>query len=395
MAVTILFMGIVSVVSADFGVEADMEAFGKSQNGGFDAYKASVQDEFKTYKKIMDEEFNRYKKEISRYWEDCQMSGRTTWVDYSRDFRSRKIVDYENGIIRIEMVTKEKADPKKLDRVISKKLTELAEETTVSAFENDILSNRIEDRMVASLEDVKVTDSIAELPVASDMITGTDSPGKIEIVESIKELQKSAEIKEKKGTSPNQKIISVTIRIPDERLKLKASKYTENVEKYSLERKLDPALVFAIMQTESSFNPMAKSYIPAYGLMQIVPRSAGKDAAKLLYGTPKLLAPSFLYDCENNIKTGTAYLNVLKYRYLRAVKNEKSRQYCAIAAYNTGTGNVAKAFTGKVGMSDAAAVINKMKPDEVYNTLVEKLPYAETRNYMKKVTSRMKHYEKR
>ncbi len=375
-------------------VQNELKSFGETQADAFRNYKKSVADDFRTYKKILNEEYSRYKKEISRYWEDSRLSGRTTWVEYSKDFKSRKIIDYENGIIEIELIVDKNTELKKAEQTIIKKLKALATETTKTAYENDVLSNRIEDRMVAAIEDVKVTDSIAEVSVASEIITGSVKPGPEQVSASVKALQKSATINEKPAGNNNEKIVSMKNKIPDQKMKKKALKYAANVEKYSKQRKLNPALVFAIMQTESSFNPMAKSYVPAYGLMQIVPRSAGKDASKLVYGKPVLLAPSYLYDCENNIKMGTAYLNVLTYRYLRAVKDEKSRQYCAIAAYNTGTGNVAKAFIGRYGMSDAAVVINKLKPDEVYERLLAKLPFVETRNYLKKVKARMQHYEK-
>ena len=45
--------------------------------------------------------------------------------------------------------------------------------------------------------------------------------------------------------------------------------YSEYVEKYAKEFDLDPALVYAVMRTESSFNPEAESPAGAYGLMQI------------------------------------------------------------------------------------------------------------------------------
>ena len=42
--------------------------------------------------------------------------------------------------------------------------------------------------------------------------------------------------------------------------------YSEYVEKYAKEFDLDPALVYAVMRTESSFNPEAESPAGAYGL---------------------------------------------------------------------------------------------------------------------------------
>jgi len=66
--------------------------------------------------------------------------------------------------------------------------------------------------------------------------------------------------------------------------------------------------------------------------------------------------------------------------------------FCAIAAYNTGAGNVARAFTSTRSVNQAAPVINDMSPDEVYARLRQDLPYEETRNYIKKVTERMPQY---
>jgi membrane-bound lytic murein transglycosylase C len=137
---------------------------------------------------------------------------------------------------------------------------------------------------------------------------------------------------------------------------------------------------------------MAKSHIPAYGLMQIVPRSAGKDATKHLYGKAKILAPSYLYGTENNINVGSAYLHVLYYKYLRKVKDPKSRIYCAIAAYNTGASNVARAFIRKKNFNKAVKRINKMTSGEVYQALIRRLPFRETRRYVKKVANNMEKY---
>ncbi len=66
-------------------------------------------------------------------------------------------------------------------------------------------------------------------------------------------------------------------------------RYQRHVTMQSRRFNLDPALVYAIIEVESSFNPYAISHVPAYGLMQIVPETAGRDAHLFLYdekGTP-------------------------------------------------------------------------------------------------------------
>ena len=65
---------------------------------------------------------------------------------------------------------------------------------------------------------------------------------------------------------------------------------------------------------------------------------------------------------------------------------------CAIAGYNTGAGNVCKAFDAGTSLTRAAPVINGMTPEQVYSRLRTNLPYEETRNYIVKVNERLPLY---
>ncbi|OEF83153.1 transglycosylase SLT domain-containing protein, partial [Vibrio breoganii] len=133
-------------------------------------------------------------------------------------------------------------------------------------------------------------------------------------------------------------------KIPSSALSERAQIYYPQIQRESTKRNLPPELVLAIMHTESHFNPKARSHIPAYGLMQIVPTSAGHDVNKLFRGHDAPMRPDDLYDPDINIETGAEYLKILDRRYLKGIKDPKSAAYCVIAAYNTGAGNVARAF---------------------------------------------------
>ncbi|MGF1864201.1 transglycosylase SLT domain-containing protein [Enterovibrio norvegicus] len=197
------------------------------------------------------------------------------------------------------------------------------------------------------------------------------------------------------AVKPEKKIVSYTVKLPENALKSRASTFQPLVEKESERWDVEAALVMAIMHSESSFRPDAKSHVPAYGLMQVVPTSAGHDVNKQVHNIDAPMKADDLYVPPFNVEAGTAYLNILNTRYLRSITNEESRMYCVIAAYNTGAGNVARAFNAdrSTNIRKAAHVINAMTPDEVYEHMINNLPYDETKNYLKKVSGRIALYK--
>lgn len=169
-----------------------------------------------------------------------------------------------------------------------------------------------------------------------------------------------------------------------------ADKYRATVTRFAEQFKVSPSLIFAVMRTESNFNPFAVSSAPAYSLMQLVPTSGGRDAYRRAKGKDTIPSRDYLFDPENNIELGSAYLNVLSYNLLEQIDNEVSREYCVISAYNTGPRNVFKAFAG----DSIAALnqINRLKPPAVYDRLRNNLPYQETRDYLVKVVTFRKQF---
>ena len=93
---------------------------------------------------------------------------------------------------------------------------------------------------------------------------------------------------------------------------------------------------------------------------------------------------------DNNIEMGTAYLHLLLTRYLEEIRDPVSREYCAIAAYNTGAGNVLAAFSGD--REQAVKRINSTPSGEVYVRLRTSLSSGEARRYVVKVTEAKRRY---
>lgn len=152
-----------------------------------------------------------------------------------------------------------------------------------------------------------------------------------------------------------------------------------------------PALVFAVMETESAFNPRAVSRSNAKGLMQIKPNAAGRDVYQ--YIDFKIGAPGDdeLFDAQKNIRLGTAYLSLLKHDYLAEIRNPDVREMVAISSYNGGMSTVFRVF----GDNPAEAIekINKLNPRQVYRKLRYEHASDETRRYLDKVLQAKTRYQ--
>ena len=143
-----------------------------------------------------------------------------------------------------------------------------------------------------------------------------------------------------------------------------------------------------IIHTESMFNPRARSHTPAFGLMQLVPKTGAREAYAKLFGSLKTPSSKYLYDPKNNIELGVAYFDILKNRYMKLIEDPASRTYCAVAAYNAGASNVGRAFVSHKSIKKASPVINSLQPHEVYERLVDEFHIEETRLYTQRVLTR-------
>ena len=200
----------------------------------------------------------------------------------------------------------------------------------------------------------------------------------------------SEKIKGKDGKT-RTKVTTVIPLVPDH-IQRRANQFRDEVDAQAKRFGVDPALAFAVIHTESYFNPKAKSYVPAYGLMQLVPRSGARDAYLYVYKKDKLLDEDYLYNAGNNVELGCGYLKKIRDVYFKNVKDDETAAFLTIAAYNTGVGNVAKAMTGTTKLTPTAEAANGMSSINTYNRLMKKLPYDETKSYLDKVSERRKLY---
>jgi len=385
----------------------EYQHFKSSQQQKYINYKKQLYNAFKEYQNELNKEFKNYKKELNKYWDNPELSSQKVFIEYSKDKKIKKKVDYQKNYIKIEVISNNKKEAKKK---IAKALYSLITENTKIAFEKNPVLSKVNKKLLSNPKIypfIKNSNTSNE-PIVSDLIFNAPPTHKKAIKYSITQVKKE-KIDIKPSKLPNNQIYSITIKLPPNSYLKKARYYKPDVYKRSNQFRLTPSLIYAIIHTESSFNPMARSYVPAFGLMQIVPQTGGADAYKMLTGKTKILSPSYLYNYHNNILIGSAYLNKIYYHYMKNIKNPISRLYCTIAAYNTGVGNVACAFNshkkdlngkticsrkeGDYNIVKASKIINKLSPSQVYTHLIKNLRYDEAKNYLKKVSNRIIIYQ--
>ena len=373
---------ILIIVFISYNINADeFSDFKKTEQSEYSQYQENTKKEFLSYKEAYQKSYEEFAKELSQIWpnrnDKIDISAKKRFVQYSKDLNSKQTIDYEEKNISIEVIAKNNQEAKqKIETLFNK----ILEEDVKTAYEKDILEQKILKKINPSTKP-----AITNQKLISDVITGQE---KVIMKNKIKE--QNLIIVKHNGNF----IYKANVKMPANSIIRKAKIFKQDILKNSDTQEILPELIYAIIHSESSFNPMARSHIPAFGLMQIVPKSAGIDSYQYLYKKKRILSSSYLYDSSKNITIGSAYLHILYYKYLKKIQDPQSRLYCTIAAYNTGAGNVAKTFIGITNINKAANKINSMSPQKVYSTLLQKLPYLETRKYLKKVNDRISAYNK-
>jgi peptidoglycan lytic transglycosylase len=146
--------------------------------------------------------------------------------------------------------------------------------------------------------------------------------------------------------------------------------YWNAIQKLAKETGLDPYLVVSLIRQESLFDPKAVSPAAAHGLMQLLPSTAARVAARIGYLAPQR---ERLFEPELNLNLGIHHLKELLDRYSNNLVK-------AVAAYNAGENAVGRWETRLAGAED----------DE----FIERIPYPETQLYVKLVLRNLRVYKK-
>ncbi len=315
---------------------------------------------------------------VGRTWgkKEVQLPERKKYVKYTQNYKSRAIVDFDSGEILVE--TLDDQDPQRsLKNAVVTTLLTPQDPRSVDLFSDKeiVLTDDKEPYLFGLVLDQK------NRPIRS--------PEEAEpFAAYILEKKYATRVVDQEGTKKT--IHLVTMDMVSNLPMKQAEKYRTLVHRFAEQYDISPSLVFAVIRTESNFNPYAVSSAPAYGLMQLVPTSGGREAYRKAKGQDVAPSRDYLFDPANNVELGTAYLNVLMFNQLEAVDHDVSREYCVIAAYNTGPSNVFRTFSRD--RTTAVNQINSLQPAGVYDQLRKSLPYQETRQYLEKVTGYRKSF---
>lgn len=126
---------------------------------------------------------------------------------------------------------------------------------------------------------------------------------------------------------------------------------------------VSPSLVYAVIRTESKFDPNAVSSADARGLMQLT--AVALEWIRLRSDEFDDVTLDQLFDPATNIRCGVYFISLLQEQF--------SDEQTVVAAYNAGLGKV-RDWLGDSTYSDDGKTLHT-------------IPYAETRSYVKRVAS--------
>ena len=154
---------------------------------------------------------------------------------------------------------------------------------------------------------------------------------------------------------------------PEELPRIYPTYYWEEIAAAAAEAEIDPYLVLSVIRQESTFNEKAVSRAGARGLMQIMPKT-GRHLARRLEVNPFELRA--LFDPAVSIRFGSYFLGDQMRRFTTDAGADLGFEL-GLAAYNAGPHNARRWL--------------KTFPSEDPDAFVERIPFKETRLYVKLV----------
>ena len=300
---------------------------------GFDDEK--ITKKYDDLEKKEKEKREKFKKEVEKLWDSYKESTSKTYVSYSNDLTSRSIVDFEKGEVTIEVIVDEndsKDGSYKLDLNPDQKIniTQIGNVKNIILSINASLINTItfftlqnhqEDdgdqagskrgkglnsKFLQQLNNVLKEKGDDGKPILKDQLV--NASGKVvkgmgntmDFAKSVVNTQTKKVRMHFSKDGKKRTIFSIKIPMSDDHIAKRRDRYKDLIVIEARRFNIPPEIALAIAETESAFNPKAKSHVPAYGLMQLVPKTGARDAYQWIYKKDKYVSGRYLYKPKNN-----------------------------------------------------------------------------------------------
>jgi membrane-bound lytic murein transglycosylase C len=345
----------------------ELNEWEKLKGAAEETWRKNVAGIERQWDKIEDEqrrELQELKRRIDLLWGEAGVtSSKKNWIDYDESFSVRSNIDFKNGTIEVDaLVPLNVSNPyeRAKQKIADKMLTSLM----AKGFERrGILTNQLKTSQgfyvtTNNLNNYIQNDLFPKIEKVPTSITGDDGKTRLKF--------------------------GARISLVPGHLRIRAEKYRNTVHANAARFSFEPQLIMAVIHTESYFNPFARSHAGAYGLMQVIPRYAGRESYQFIYKQDRIITPPYLYEPVNNINLGSAYLYLLYNKHFADIQGRDKRLYLSICGYNWGPTAIRQKIIQRYQVSF-------MSSDELYRLLRYRTP-KETSDYLKRVTERSRIY---
>jgi len=372
------------------------------------AQRAAMEMQWKQREQAIADRWQQVKREAEKKWDRARQSNEKEWVDYSPSYEARSTVDFEQGVIAITVLVpigeagSSQADP----AAVLLAMKEIQSDTSATGAPRLAAASAADPasvmiaraampaawaKIVQQFEQVFSKEAKSGRPVlANQVVAKSGAPVAPQAAKSFVESEiiptavvEDTPMQAQDGITRAQ----VTAKVPlaTDHLQKRAQLYQDDVATHAKRHGLDPRLLFAIIHTESYFNPLAQTPTPSYGLMLLVPRGPARDAYNYLYKNDVVLDDGYLQDPAHNVELGAAYLHLLRRQLVPNMEEGDKKNFLVACAYNWGMDKTRDQILKQARIQDLTST-------QVFTLLNQKTPES-TRAYLNRVKDRIALYE--